>query len=99
MAESSNAAAHRKIELQAPEDFSYLINNVRRAAAESIAAAFPAVEGAEDEDDLRVRVEQLVNEVYNRTFFSLFYIPLMLTPPPSLSRSTSPAPFHSPRPA
>ena len=37
------AAHHRKIELQAPEDFAYLVDNVRRAAAESVAAAFPPV--------------------------------------------------------
>ncbi|CAK7208774.1 hypothetical protein SCUCBS95973_000218 [Sporothrix curviconia] len=37
------AAHHRKIELQAPEDFAYLVDNVRRAAADSVAAAFPPV--------------------------------------------------------
>jgi len=61
-----SAAAHRKIELQDTADFTYLINNVRRAAAESIAAAFPPVEGAisaRDEDDLHTRIEELVNEV------------------------------------
>jgi kinetochor protein Mis14/NSL1 len=58
------AVAHRKIELQSAEDFTYLINNVRRVAAESINAAFPPVEGAASNDDeLRVQIEQLVNEV------------------------------------
>ncbi|EFX00887.1 hypothetical protein CMQ_1968 [Grosmannia clavigera kw1407] len=42
------AAYHRKIELQSPEDFAYLARNVRRAAAESVAAAFPPVEDATD---------------------------------------------------
>lgn len=42
------AAYHRKIELQSTEDFAYLANNVRRATAESLAAAFPPVEDAED---------------------------------------------------
>lgn len=57
--------SHRRIELQAPEDFSYLINNVRRAAADSINAAFPPVPDGDDdqEDELRVRIEQMVNEV------------------------------------
>lgn len=59
--------SHRRIELQAPEDFSYLINNVRRAAADSINAAFPPVPDGGDgddgqEDELRVRIEQMVNE-------------------------------------
>lgn len=62
--DSSAAVAHRRIELQDPEDFTYLIDNVRRAAADSINAAFPPVEGAEGEvDELRERIEELVNEV------------------------------------
>jgi len=57
-------SSSRKIELQAPEDLTYLINNVRCAAADSINAAFPPVEGADgQEDELRVRIEQMVNEV------------------------------------
>ena len=38
---------HRRIELQSPEDFAYLVDNVRRAAAESVQAAFPPVEEPE----------------------------------------------------
>lgn len=64
------SAVHRRIELQSPEDFTYLIDNVRRAAAESINAAFPPVdagdrngEDEEEEDELRVRIEQLVDDV------------------------------------
>lgn len=45
------AAHHRKIELQAPEDFAYLVDNVRRAAAESVAAAFPPLADNEDDDN------------------------------------------------
>jgi len=57
-------AVHRRIELQSPEDLTYLINNVRRAAADSINAAFPPVEGtAADEDELRSQIEQLVEDV------------------------------------
>jgi kinetochor protein Mis14/NSL1 len=57
-------STHRKIELQSPSDFRYLIDNVRRAAADSINAAFPPVEGADGaEDDLRLHIEAMVNEV------------------------------------
>lgn len=59
--------AHRKIELQSPEDLTFLINNVRRAAEEHINAAFPPVDGQDDagagEDELRVRIEKLVADV------------------------------------
>lgn len=66
--EMESSTVHRRIELQSPEDFTYLIDNVRRAAADSINAAFPPVDGArgdeeEEEDELRVRIEQLVNDV------------------------------------
>lgn len=58
------SAVHRRIELQSPEDLTYLINNVRRAAADSVNEAFPPVAGDDgQEDELRNRVEQLVNEV------------------------------------
>lgn len=57
--------AHRKIELQSPEDLTFLINNVRRAAEEHINAAFPPVEDDQDDgaDELRVRIEKLVADV------------------------------------
>ncbi|KAL1899179.1 hypothetical protein Sste5346_003101 [Sporothrix stenoceras] len=45
------AAHHRKIELQAPEDFAYLVDNVRRAAADSVAAAFPPVANEDDNNN------------------------------------------------
>ncbi|KAK3689596.1 hypothetical protein B0T22DRAFT_514214 [Podospora appendiculata] len=68
----SSSAQHRPIELQSPEDFAYLINNVRRAAADSINAAFPPVadmDGADDhEDELRMRIEQMVNDYILKTF-------------------------------
>lgn len=59
-------SANRKVELQSPEDLTYLITNVRRAAAEHIGAAFPPVDGDDagaEEDELRVRIEELVNDV------------------------------------
>lgn len=57
--------AHRKIELQSPEDLTFLINNVRRAAEEHINAAFPPVDDTQDDgaDELRVRIEKLVADV------------------------------------
>ncbi|PSR97757.1 hypothetical protein BD289DRAFT_361879 [Coniella lustricola] len=62
-------SAHRKIELQSPEDLTYLINNVRRAAAEHIGAAFPPVEGgAAEEDELRVEIEGMINDYIYQTF-------------------------------
>ncbi|ROW07387.1 hypothetical protein VMCG_03873 [Cytospora schulzeri] len=59
--------AHRKIELQSPEDLAFLINNVRRAATEHVTAAFPPVDGQQDaaeEDELRVRIEKLVDDTF-----------------------------------
>ncbi|GAB1317538.1 Kinetochore protein mis14 [Madurella fahalii] len=66
-----DSAAHRPIELQSPEDFTYLIDNVRRAAADSINAAFPPVDDTTvdaQEDELRDRIEQLVNDYILKTF-------------------------------
>ncbi|KAI1851337.1 hypothetical protein JX266_003412 [Neoarthrinium moseri] len=62
------SAHQRKIELQSPEDLTYLLANVRRAATEHINEAFPPVEGAQGEDDLRTRIEELVNEYITKTF-------------------------------
>ncbi|KAI1489926.1 hypothetical protein F5X96DRAFT_670188 [Biscogniauxia mediterranea] len=61
---------HRKIELQAPEDLAYLLANVRRAAAARLDEAFPPVEstGAQGEDELRTRIEALVEEYITQTF-------------------------------
>ncbi|RYO89969.1 hypothetical protein DL766_010269 [Monosporascus sp. MC13-8B] len=64
-----DAAHHRKIELQAPEDLSYLVANVRRAAAAHVNQAFPPVDGARGGDDeLRTRIEELVDEYIAKTF-------------------------------
>lgn len=61
-ADSAVAQAQRKIELQSPEDLTYLITNVRNAAAARLNEAFPQVEGQEGEDELRNQIEALVNE-------------------------------------
>ncbi len=74
------AAHHRRIELQSAEDFAFLVDNVRRAAADSVAAAFPPVvdeavasgsrskDGGNDDDDLHARVEALVGDYIRRAF-------------------------------
>ncbi|KAK3941342.1 hypothetical protein QBC46DRAFT_382961 [Diplogelasinospora grovesii] len=70
---------HRKIELQGVDDLSYLITNVRRAAADSINAAFPPLNndntsgaggggGPVEEDELRVQIERMVTDYIERTF-------------------------------
>ncbi|KAI1385529.1 uncharacterized protein F4822DRAFT_445486 [Hypoxylon trugodes] len=66
-----DSAAHRKIELQTPEDLAFLLANVRRAAAARLDEAFPPVEGAGsggEGDELRTRIEELVNEYITKTF-------------------------------
>ncbi|KAK3290656.1 uncharacterized protein B0H64DRAFT_478963 [Chaetomium fimeti] len=96
--------SHRPIELQSPEDLTYLIDNVRRAAADSINAAFPPVDNGLDgqEDELRNRIEQLVNDYILKTFtlaapnLTINGLPLpnppthLLTPPTPSSHPTSP---------
>lgn len=65
--------AHRKIDLQSPEDLTFLITNVRRAAAEHLSEAFPPVEGDDaGGDELRVRIEQIVDEVCDASFSPFF---------------------------
>lgn len=61
--------AHRRIELQSPADLQYLIANVSRAAREKIDKHFPPEAAPESgEDDMRKRVEVLVDEYIRRTF-------------------------------
>ncbi|KAK7414996.1 hypothetical protein QQX98_006229 [Neonectria punicea] len=66
--ESIVSQVQRKIELQSNEDLAYLIANVRRAAADRLNEAFPHVEGNDGEDELRNKIEELVNEYINKTF-------------------------------
>lgn len=59
----------RKIELQSPEDLTYLITNVRRLAAQHINEAFPPAQrvldgaGAGARDPMQAAIEALVNDV------------------------------------
>lgn len=62
-ADSVVSQVQRRIELQSPEDLTYLVTNVRNAATARINEAFPHVDGHEGEDELRNQIEALVNEV------------------------------------
>jgi len=53
----------RKIELQSPADLVYLEQNVKRAARDKIDRALPSTAAPVGEDELRRRVEGLVDEV------------------------------------
>ena len=56
------AEFHRKIELQSPDDFQYLVNNIRRAADAEIGKNLPRMED-EREDDMRIVVEKIIEDV------------------------------------
>lgn len=55
--------AHRKIELQSPDDLTYLIANVSHAAREKLDKHLPPDAAPDGEDAMRKRVEQLVDDV------------------------------------
>lgn len=79
--------AHRKIELQSPEDLTFLINNVRRAAEEHVNAAFPPVDdGPDDADELRVRIEKLVADVCFLNYHSISHTPSLFVKTPRRRR-------------
>jgi kinetochor protein Mis14/NSL1 len=55
---------HRKIDLQSPQDLSYLQSNIRRAAASKLDLHFPTrVVDGQGDDPMRREVERLVEEV------------------------------------
>lgn len=60
--------AHRRVELQAPQDLQYLIANVQRAAREKLDRHLPPDAAPEGEDAMRKRVEELVDEVGARVY-------------------------------
>lgn len=61
---------HRKIELQSPLDLTYLHSNATHAAREKIDLHFPpsAAPESTDDDVMKTRVEELVNEYLERVF-------------------------------
>ena len=61
--ERATESAHRKIELQTPQDLTYLIANVTRTAREKIDRHLPPDAASEGEDAMRKRVEVLVDDV------------------------------------
>lgn len=59
--------AHRRIELQSPADLTYLVNNATRAARAKIDLHFPPSAAPETgDDDMRKRVEVLVDQVWRK---------------------------------
>lgn len=56
-------AHHRKIDLQAPADLTYLLNNIKAAAKQKLDLAIPPLAAPEGEDAYRPIVEELVQEV------------------------------------
>ncbi|ROT35817.1 hypothetical protein SODALDRAFT_352708 [Sodiomyces alkalinus F11] len=62
-------AGPSKIELQAPEDLTYLLENVRRIAQRHLDDALPPIKGtAPEEDELRTQMEKYINQYINKTF-------------------------------
>lgn len=60
----STSSVQRKIELQAPEDLTYLLENVRRIAKRHLDDALPPIKGAApEEDELRIQMEKYLNQV------------------------------------
>ncbi|KAL2752105.1 hypothetical protein ACRALDRAFT_2128240, partial [Sodiomyces alcalophilus JCM 7366] len=65
----STSSAQRKIELQAPEDLTYLLENARRIAKRHLDDALPPIKGAAPEDDeLRIQMEKYLSQYINKTF-------------------------------
>lgn len=64
------ATTFRKIELQSPSDLHYLEAQTQRAARQKIDVAFPpsAAPANGEEDGMRRRVEELVQEFMERTW-------------------------------
>ncbi len=59
-----NDPHHRKIELQAPADLTYLLTNIRASAQQKLDSAFPPSAAPKGKEDaLRTKVEELVQAV------------------------------------
>ena len=62
--EAMDSPHHRKIELQSPADLTYLLSNVRASAQSKLDSAFPPSAAPKGEEDaLRGKVEELIQEV------------------------------------
>ncbi|KAF5018775.1 hypothetical protein F66182_9225 [Fusarium sp. NRRL 66182] len=96
--ESVVSQVQRKIELQTPDDLSYLIANVRRAAAERLNEAFPVVEGNDGEDELRNRIEKLyIDKTFSLAASNLSINGLPVVADSFLSETTAePDPVYEP---
>ncbi|MCJ1319714.1 hypothetical protein MMC15_005050 [Xylographa vitiligo] len=61
-------AHHRKIDLQAPQDLTYLLGNITKAAQEKLDIHFPPSAAPQGEEDaFRTKVEGLVHQYINST--------------------------------
>ena len=92
-------AHHRKIDLQAPQDLTYLLGNITKAAQEKLDIHFPPSAAPQGEEDaFRTKVEGLVHQVRlsfphpsrSRAFASRRYTDI------STVNSTSTVPSRSP---
>ena len=61
-------SAHRRVELQSPQDVTYLIANVQRQARTKMDRNFPPDAAMEGDDAMRKRVEKLVDDVCVRWY-------------------------------
>ncbi|OCL02790.1 hypothetical protein AOQ84DRAFT_357217 [Glonium stellatum] len=59
---------HRRVELQSPADFTFLEGNVKQAARQKIDLHLPPSAAPVGEDELRKKVEELVDEYIRNTF-------------------------------
>ena len=56
---------HRKIDLQSPSDFTYLLSNINAAAQQKLDQAIPPSAAPKGEEDaFRTKVEELVHQVF-----------------------------------
>ena len=56
-------AHHRKIDLQSPQDLTYLLSNIRNAAQQKLDLHIPPSAAPKGEDAFRTKVEELVYQV------------------------------------
>ena len=57
---------HRKIDLQSPQDLTYLLDNIRKAAQEKLDLHIPPSAAPKGEEDaFRTKIEHYVQQVLN----------------------------------